>query len=147
MPLWSQLRRKRKAWLSKYNSCLPNNHKQGINWLLRQEIGCHLAPILYLVCSQLQFTYSWICTGKKNLDRVISLKMIQFLTKQNFQILCLIFMLKLDEPFRNHEIFIISFFQSLIFGFLDKIFILAVFGWYFAPWILILTLARNILIS
>ena len=109
MPLWSQLRRKRKAWLSKYNSCLPNNHKQGINWLLRQEIGCHLAPILYLVCSQLQFTYSWICTGKKNSVLVISLKMTEFFTKQNFQILCLIFMLKLDEPFRNHEIFIISF--------------------------------------
>ena len=39
-----------------------------------------------------------------------------FLTKNNFQLLVLffslIFILKLDEPFRNEEIFIISFFKS-----------------------------------
>ena len=44
------------------------------------------------------------------------------LTKQNFQIICmffsLIFKLKLDEPFRNQEIFIISlFFNSSDLGF------------------------------
>ena len=33
-----------------------------------------------------------------------------FLTKNNFQIFCFIFILKLDEPFRNKETFVISLF-------------------------------------
>ena len=44
--------------------------------------------------------------------QVISLKFTEFLTKQNFHIFVLffslIFMQKLDEPFKNQEIFIIS---------------------------------------
>jgi len=56
-----------------------------------------------------------------------------FLTKNNFQIFFLfsflIFILKLDEPFRNEEIFIIPLFskvQILVLGM--KKFIFAVFG-------------------
>ena len=47
--------------------------------------------------------------------RVISIKFTEFFNKAEFQFFCLIFsliyMLKLDEPFRNHEIFIISLFS------------------------------------
>ena len=57
---------------------------------------------------------SWIRTGEKmDPDPGPFYKTYWFfLTKQNFQIFCLIFslifMLKLDEPFRNQEIFITS---------------------------------------
>jgi len=37
-------------------------------------------------------------------------------------------MIKLDEPFRNQEIFIISFFNSSDFGFESKNILLAAFG-------------------
>ena len=62
-----------------------------------------------------------------------------FLTKQNFKIFVLvfslIFMLKLDEPFRNQEIFIISLFLIVqIWVLRVNFFFLAVCGWYFAPW-------------
>ena len=62
-----------------------------------------------------------------------------FLNKAEFSnfvdFFSLIFMLKLDEPFRNKEIFIISlFFNSSDLGFEIKIFFCS-FGWYFAPWI------------
>ena len=43
-------------------------------------------------------------------------------------------MLKLDEPFRNQEIFINSFFNSSDLEFESKILFVAVFGWY-VPWI------------
>jgi len=46
------------------------------------------------------------------------------LTKNNFQIFCLffslIFILKLDEPFKNEEIFKISLFPKFRFGFRSK---------------------------
>ena len=51
-------------------------------------------------------------------------------------IFSLIFMLKLDERFRNQEIFYnFSFCNSSDLGFESKFFFLAVNGWYFAPWI------------
>ena len=50
------------------------------------------------------------------------------LTTQNFQICCLIFslifMLKLDEPFKNQEIFTISFYNSSDLGLRINIFFL-----------------------
>ena len=60
-----------------------------------------------------------------------------FFTTQNFQIFCLIFllifMLKLNEPFRNQDTFIISL--GLYLGLERKTFVFAVFCWYFSPWI------------
>ena len=51
-------------------------------------------------------------TGKKWIRiQVISLNYLNFLTKQNFQICSLIFMLKLDESLKNQEILIISLFS------------------------------------
>ena len=48
-----------------------------------------------------------------------------------------IFILQLDEPFRNEEIFIISLFFKVHILDLEvkKVFFLQFFGWYFAPWI------------
>ena len=43
-------------------------------------------------------------------------------------------MLKLNEPFKNREIFIISFLLFQIWV-LIVIFFVAVFGWFFSPWI------------
>ena len=63
-----------------------------------------------------------IRTGKKWVRiQVISLRFTEFLsTKNNFQIfvlfISLIFILKLDEPLRNEEIFIISKIQSWVLG-------------------------------
>ena len=60
--------------------------------------------------------------------QVISLKFTEFFNKKNFKFLVLffslIFILKLDEPFRNEEIFIISLFSKVqIWGFgVKKIF-------------------------
>ena len=51
-----------------------------------------------------------------------------FITKQNFEIFCLIFMLKLDEPFRNQEIFIISLFSIVQIWVVKVNFFFAVFG-------------------
>ena len=48
---------------------------------------------------------------------------------------CLIFMLKLDEPFRNQEIFIISLSSIVEIWVFRENYIFAFFGWYFAPWI------------
>ena len=61
-----------------------------------------------------------------------------FLTKDNFQIFVLlfslIFILKLDEPFKNEEIFIFSLFsKNQISGLGEKLILFAVFGWYFTP--------------
>ena len=61
--------------------------------------------------------------------QVLSLKFTEFLKQSKifkFFVLffSLIFMLKLDEPFRNQEIFIISFFNSSDFGFESKFFLL-----------------------
>ena len=49
-----------------------------------------------------------------------------FFNKKQFQIFCLILILKLDEPFRNEDIFIISLFSKVqIWGFgVKKIFFL-----------------------
>jgi len=61
--------------------------------------------------------------------QVISLKFTEFFNKKNFKFLVLffslIFILKLDEPFRNEEIFIISLFSKVqIWGFgVKKIFL------------------------
>ena len=69
-----------------------------------------------------------IRTGKKWI-RVISLRFYEFLAKNNLQIFCfifsLIFILKLNEPFRNEEICIISLsFKSSDLGFRSKDFFL-----------------------
>ena len=71
---------------------------------------------------------SWIRTGKKWIQiRIFWHKMS---SKFFVFFFLLIFILKLDEPFRNEEIFIISiFFKSSDFG-LKKF-----FDWYFTPWI------------
>ena len=54
------------------------------------------------------------------------------LTKQNCQIIFPLFfaffVLKLDEPFRDQEIFSISLFSTVQW-------FVEVFSWYFAPWI------------
>ena len=66
-----------------------------------------------------------------------------FFNKAKFSIFCLIFMLKLNEPFWNKEIFIIFlFFNSSDLGFESVLFFIffAVFGWYFAPWMRIFLL-------
>jgi len=71
-----------------------------------------------------------------------------FLTKNNFQIFCFIFIQKLNEPFRNEEIFIISlFFKSSDLGFRSKNFFSAVLFKIFYPldpdpWIRILLQIR-----
>jgi len=44
-------------------------------------------------------------------------------------------MLKLDEPFRNQEIFTISFFQIVQIWVLRVTFFFAIFGCYFPSWI------------
>ena len=53
-----------------------------------------------------------------------------------FFLFSLICMLKLNEPFRDQEISIISFFSTVqIWGFRVNFFFFAVFGLYFVPWI------------
>ena len=54
-------------------------------------------------------------------------------------------MVKLDEPFRDKDIFgNLSFLQFIIGFWEQKIFVChAVFGWYFAPWIPI-QVAKNL---
>ena len=73
------------------------------------------------------------------LDPGYFFKIYWFFTKQNFQICCLlfslIFMLKLDEPFRNQEILQSLYFQIFQIWVLRVTFFVAVFGWYFLPWI------------
>ena len=63
--------------------------------------------------------------------QVISLKFTEFLTKQNFQIFCLILFAYFNALIR--KFYYLSFFNSSDLGFESKIFF-AVFGWYFAPW-------------
>ena len=67
--------------------------------------------------------------------QVISLKFTEIFQQKKiifkflFHFFSLTFILKLDEPFRNEEIFIISLFSKVFF---------CSFGWYFTPWIRIL---------
>ena len=67
---------------------------------------------------------SWIRTGFGS--RLFLLKFNDFFNKAEFSNLfsyfSLILMLKLDEPFRNLGIFIISFFQQFRFGFSSNFF-------------------------
>ena len=56
-----------------------------------------------------------------------------FLTKQKILIFCLIFFCLTIQKLGNF--YILSFFNSSDLGFEIKIFFVAVFGWYFAPWI------------
>ena len=57
-----------------------------------------------------------------------------FLTKQNFKIFCLIFLLKLGEPFRNQNKFYnLAFFNSSDLGFESKIFCCCSFWLIFCP--------------
>ena len=63
--------------------------------------------------------------------QVISLKFTEFLTKQNFQICCLILFAYFNAIIR--KFYYLSFFNSSDLGFESKIFF-AVFRWYFAPW-------------
>ena len=72
--------------------------------------------------------------------QVISLKFADFFFLQNtFKICCsifsLIFILKLDEPFRNEEIFIISLFSKVQIWVLGVKKFFSVFCCYFTPWI------------
>ena len=74
--------------------------------------------------------------------RLFSLNLLTFfLTKQNFQIFCLIFslicMLKLDEPFRNQEIFIMSLFSIFQIWGLRVFFLLIFIPFDPDPWICI----------
>ena len=81
-------------------------------------------------------------TGKKWIRiQVISLNYLNFLTKQNFQICSLIFMLKLDESLKNQEILIISLF-SIVQIWVKNVFFFSSFWVIFFPldqdlWILI----------
>ena len=63
--------------------------------------------------------------------QVISLKFTEFLTKQNFQICCLILFAYFNAIIR--KFYYLSFFNSSDLGFESKFFF-AVFGWYFPPW-------------
>ena len=69
--------------------------------------------------------------------QIISLNLLIFFTKQNFQNFCLIlfayFMLKLHEPFINQEILVLV--SMVLIWVENKFFFVAVFSWYCAPWI------------
>ena len=71
---------------------------------------------IHLILMRIHIGKKWIWI------QVISINLLIFLTKQNFHsfvlFFSLIFILKLDKPFRNQEIFIISLFSLVkIWGF------------------------------
>ena len=63
---------------------------------------------------------------------LLILKRMQIRILNPHLFLSLIFMLKLNKPFKNLEIFITYIFSSLDLEFESKFFIGVVFGWYFA---------------
>ena len=84
--------------------------------------NCKFSYTCYQCLGSIKFwcgSGSWIRTGKKWIRiQVISSRFTEFFNKKNnFQIFVLffslIFILKLDEPFRNEEIFIISLFSKV----------------------------------
>ena len=106
--------------------------------------NCKFSYTCYQCLGSIKFwcgSGSWIRTGKKWIRiQVISSRFTEFFNKKNnFQIFVLffslIFILKLDEPFRNEEIFIISFFKSSIWVLGVKTFFFSSFWLTFYPWI------------
>ena len=72
---------------------------------------------------------SWICTEKNRSGSDHGSSSIVKL----FFFFSLIFMLKLNEPFRYQEIFMISIFLQFRFGVWECKRFLSIFGWYFYP--------------
>ena len=66
---------------------------------------------------------------------VISLKFTDFLTKQNFNILAYFYVKTLWIIQKSGNFYNLSFFNTSYFGFESKKFFVAVFGWYFSPFV------------